>query len=229
METFRIPAALVAGVRALGRSRGATIYMTLLAAFKVLLARTTKTDDIVVGASAAGRNEAVLEDLVGFFVNTLALRTDLSGDPSFTDVLDRVRRTVLDGFDHQDAPFDKVVARLAPRRDLSHNPLVQVAFEFQDHVPVPTGLGGHVGITDVGGYTGAAYGSAEGGALPARLDVELFVAAAADGSLDGTLVYATDLYEPTTIARMAAAYRAILETVVSDPTAKVSDMPLPRR
>ncbi|MCA1845786.1 MAG: condensation domain-containing protein, partial [Actinobacteria bacterium] len=229
METFRIPAGLAAGVRALGRSRRASVYMTLLAAFKVLLARTTNTEDIVVGASAAGRVEAVLEDLVGFFVNTLALRTDLCGDPSFIEVLDRVRRTVLDGFDHQEAPFDKVVARVAPRRDLSHNPLVQVAFEFEDHVPVPTELGRHVHVTDLGGYTGAAYGSADGGSVPARLDVELFVATAADGSLDATLVYATDLYEPGTMARVAAAYGAILETIVSDPTAKVSDMPLPRR
>jgi non-ribosomal peptide synthetase component F len=180
--------------------------MTLLAAFKVLLARAVGAGDIVVGVTAAGRNRAELEGLVGLFVNTLPLRTDLSGDPPFDVVLQRVRTTVLDALDHQDAPFDKVVERIKPPRDLSRNPVVQVAFEFQDHAPVPDMLGNAVAVTDAGGYTGAEFG----GVVAARLDVELFVADGADGSLDGTLVYATDLFERATMAWLADDYRRLL-------------------
>jgi amino acid adenylation domain-containing protein len=222
MEAFSVPAGVTGGIRALGRSRGATLYMTLLAAFKVFLARATGADDVVVGASAAGRSRAELEDLIGFFVNTLPLRTDLSGDPPFVEVLDRVRLTVLDAFEHQDAPFDKVVERIGPPRDLSRNPLVQVAFEFQDHVPLPDRVGEDVSLTDLGGYTGAQYGAVGGAGIPARLDVELFVAEAGDGSLEANLVYATDLYDMATMARLAASYRAVLERVVSNPTAPIS-------
>jgi amino acid adenylation domain-containing protein len=205
MESFQVPAGVAAGLRARGRSQGATLQMTLLAAFKVLLARATGAGDIVVGVTAAGRARAELEDLVGLFVNTLAMRSDLSGDPPFDVVLQRVRDTVLDAFEHQDAPFDKVVERMKPPRDLSRNPVVQVAFEFQDHAPVPTQLG-IVAVTDVGGYTGAEFG----GVVTARLDVELFVAEAADGSLGGTLVYATDLFEAATMARVAEDYARLL-------------------
>ena len=205
MVRFQVPAGVAAGLRSRGRSQGATLQMTLLAAFKVLLARTAGAGDVVVGVTAAGRGRAELEDLVGLFVNTLALRTDLSDDPPFDNVLQRVRSTVLDAFEHEDAPFDKVVERIKPPRDLSRNPVVQVAFEFQDHAPVPTRLG-PVALTDVGGYTGAEFG----GLVTARLDVELFVVEAADGSLDGTLVYATDLFEPATMTRFAEDYGRLL-------------------
>ncbi len=211
LERFNVPSGLTGRLRALGRSRGATLYMTLLAGFDVLLARITGATDVVVGATTAGRGRRELEDLVGLFVNPLALRTDLSGDPPFGVVLDRVRQTVLEAFDHQDAPFDKVVERLKPPRDLSRSPVIQVAFEFQDHVAVPGELGGTVACTDVGGYSGAEFG----GRVTARLDIELFVSEAGDGSLDGSLVYATDLYEPATMARVAAGYVAVLEAAVN--------------
>ncbi|MDQ3897938.1 MAG: condensation domain-containing protein, partial [Actinomycetota bacterium] len=219
-ERFEVPAAVANGVRAVGRSRGATFYMTLLAACKVLLASATGAHDIVVGATTAGRNRRQLEDLVGFFVNPLALRTDLFGDPSFADVVDRVRRTTVEAFDHQDAPFDKVVERVRPPRDLSRNPVIQVAFEFQDHGPVPADLGGLVGCTDLGGPSGAEYG----GRISARLDLELFVAEEGDGSLAGSLVYATELYDPATAARLAESYRRLLEAVVTDPAAPLSTL-----
>ncbi|MDQ4069783.1 MAG: condensation domain-containing protein, partial [Actinomycetota bacterium] len=218
VERALVPAALTGGLRALGRSRGATLNMTLLAAFKAVLARATGADDVVVGATTAGRSRPELEDLVGLFVNPLALRTALSGDPSFAEVVDRVRRTTVEAFDHQDAPFDKVVERVKPPRDLSRSPVVQVAFEFQDHVPVAPDLGGLVGCTDAGGYTGAEYGRR----FTARLDVELFLAEAADGSLDVTLVYASDLYEGETMSGLAASYVTVLEAVVADPGVRLS-------
>jgi non-ribosomal peptide synthetase component F len=133
-----------------------------------------------------------------------------------------VRRTTLEALDHQDAPFDKVVERIKPRRDLSRNPVIQVAFELQDHAAAPGTLGGVVGCADLGGPAGGEYG----GRTPARLDVELFVAESADGSLDLTLVYAAELYEPSTMARFAADYRAVLEAVVRDPAVPISGLPI---
>jgi acyl carrier protein len=225
IEPFTVPAPVVQALGGLGRSRGATLYMTLLTGFKALLARSTGSDDVVVGGATAGRSRAELEDLIGFFVNTLVLRTDLSGDPTFVEAVDRVRRTALEAYQHQDAPFDKLVERIAPRRDLSRNPLVQIAFEFQEHVPVPTALGG-VTLADVGGYSGAEYGAVDDGGVPARLDVELFMIGVADGSVDGSLVYATDLYDRATAARVTSSYLRVLEAVASDPALRISELPL---
>jgi non-ribosomal peptide synthetase component F len=198
--------------------------MTLLAGFTVLVGAAAGTDDVVVGGTAAGRTRPELEDLIGLFVNPIVLRTDLSGDPTFVEVLDRVRRTVLDAFEHQDAPFDKVVERVAPPRDLGRNPVVQVAFEYQDLVSVPDDLGGGVRCTDVGGYTGAEYGAVEGGAIPARLDIELFVAESPDGSLGAALVYATDLYDRPTMAAFGRAYGVLLEAVAGNPQARLAEL-----
>jgi len=228
MHRFEVPAAVVGELRALGRASGATLQMTLLAAFKALLARATGADDVVVAVTASGRGRGEIEHLVGLFVNTLALRTDLSDDPGFDVVVQRVRRATLEALDHQDAPFDKVVERVKPPRDLGRNPVVQVAFEFQHHVPAPADLGGLVACTDIGGYTGAEYGAADGEGITARLDVELFVVESADGSLAATLVYATDLYERATIVGLVGQYRRLLTAVVADPTARLSELPLSR-
>jgi hypothetical protein len=224
MEPFAVPTPAVAALRALARSRGATLHMALLAGFQVLLGRVAATEDVVVGGTTAGRPRAELEDLIGLFVNQVALRTDLSGDPSFVEVLDRVRRTALDAFDDQDTPFDKVVERLNPRRDPSRSPVVQVAFEYQEHVPLPDGLGGGVAWTDLGGHTGAAYGAVDGLGVPARLDVEMFVTGTAGGALDGTLVYGTDLFDASSMARLAAGYVRVLESVVADPARRMSEL-----
>jgi non-ribosomal peptide synthetase component F len=226
VERFAMPGDVVDGLRALGRPHGATLYMGLLAVLKVVLARWTGSDDVVVGGTTAGRNRTALDDVVGLFVNPLALRTDLSGDPPFAEVVSRVRRTVLDALDHQDAPFDRVVARVKPPRDLSRNPLFQVAFELWEGDAGPSDVGG-VTWTDVGGPSGAEYGAVDGGAVAARLDVELFVRSAAEGSLDASLVYATDLFGPATMARFAAHYRRVLDAVVADPALRLSELPLP--
>jgi len=199
--------------------------MTLLAAFKVLLARWSGRTDIVVAGTTAGRIRSELEGMIGFFVNPLVLRTDLVGDPPFSEVLDRVRRTALDAYQHQDAPFDKVVERLAPPRDLSRNPLVQIAFELQEHDAGPSTLGELVTLTDLGGPSGAEYGAGEGG-VNASLDVELFLTGSADGSLRASLVHAAELYDPATMARLAADYQTILTAVAADGTLRVSEVGL---
>ncbi|MGI8807424.1 MAG: amino acid adenylation domain-containing protein [Acidimicrobiales bacterium] len=224
MERFEVPAAVAGRLRAAGRPAGATLQMVLLAAFKTLLAQVTGTDDIVVGVTAVGRNHRQLEDLVGLFVNTLPMRTDLSGDPPFDDVVRRVRKTVVEAIDHQDAPFEKVVERLNPRRDLSRSPVVQVAFEFWDQAPAPSDLGGLVACAELGGYTGAEYGAVDGGGVTAALDVELLVAESVSGSLKATLVYAADLFEPATMGRLAGRYQRLLDAVAADPSARISEV-----
>jgi non-ribosomal peptide synthetase component F len=130
----------------------------------------------------------------------------------------RVRGTVLDAVDHQDAPFDRVVARVTPRRDLSRNPVIQVAFELQEGPRLPADLGGLVGLTDLGFYAG------DEGGIPARLDVELFLDEVAGGALAGTLVYCVDLFDPPTMTRFAAQFTRLLAAVVEDPQSRISGL-----
>ncbi|HEY0601559.1 MAG TPA: amino acid adenylation domain-containing protein, partial [Herpetosiphonaceae bacterium] len=129
---FELPAALTEELRALSRREGVTLFMTLLAAFKILLARYSGQDDIVVGTPIAGRNRAETENLIGFFVNTLVLRTDLSGNPSVRTLLKRVQEGALDAYAHQDLPFELIVDQVQPERDMSRNPLFQVLFALQN-------------------------------------------------------------------------------------------------
>ncbi|HXO21370.1 MAG TPA: amino acid adenylation domain-containing protein, partial [Thermoanaerobaculia bacterium] len=129
---FTLPPALRRSLADLGRRHGVSLFMTLLAAFQSLLARYTSAEDVVVGSPIANRNRAETEALIGFFVNTLVLRGDLSGDPTFAELLRRVRETTLDAYAHQDLPFEKLVEELRPERDLSRNPLFQVMFVLQN-------------------------------------------------------------------------------------------------
>src|SRR5262249_42536829 len=126
-----LPATLCEALTLLNQAAGVTLYMTLLAAYQVLLARYTGQDDIAVGSPIANRNRHEIEDLIGFFVNSLVLRTDLADDPTVRDLLRRVRQTTLEAYAHQDVPFEKLVEELAPERDLSRYPLFQVRFAAQ--------------------------------------------------------------------------------------------------
>jgi amino acid adenylation domain-containing protein len=204
-----LPDALVARLSAVGRDDGATLYMVLLAAFQVLLARHAGSADVVVGTPVAGRGRAAEEALIGFFANTLALRVDLSGDPPFREVLRRVRAGALAAYDHQELPFERLVAELRPERSLSHSPLFQAMFSF-DADPQP-------GLSLAG--TAAAELVVE--RPVSQFDLSLVVTKPA-GGWSARIHYRTELFERATIERMLARLRRVLEHAADDPEVRLS-------
>ncbi len=212
-ETFVLPPTLAASLQALTHQAGGTLFMTLLAAFQVLLSRYSGQDDFVVGTPIAGRTRAETEDLIGLFLNTLALRADLSGDPTFLELLGRVRETCLGAYAHQDLPFDQLVEALRPERDLSHNPLFQVMCTFQN-IPAPQvelpGL--ELNLLEVDGAT-------------AKFDLLLALMDTADG-LYGQVEYNVDLFDAATIRRMIGHFETLLAAIALDSALPVSRLPL---
>jgi amino acid adenylation domain-containing protein len=225
---FALDVALTRQLKALGKNHDATLYMTLLAAFQVLLYRYTGQDDILVGSPAAARSRAAFSNVVGYFVNPLVLRADLSGNPAFTVFLGSVRRTVLEAFAHQDYPFALLVKQLQPERDLSRSPLFQASFVLQQ-----AQLLKEQGLTAFAlGQGGAPLRlgqlSLETMALEQRVaqfDLSL-VMAEIGGELRACLEYNTDIFEAATIAQMVRRFRVLLEGVVADPSQSVSSLPL---
>ncbi|HEX7238904.1 MAG TPA: amino acid adenylation domain-containing protein, partial [Longimicrobiaceae bacterium] len=208
---FRVPAAVADALRALAREEEATLFMVLLAAWKTLLARYAGETDLVVGTPVANRGRAETEGLVGFLANTLALRTDLGGDPAFREALRRVRGTALGAYEHEELPFGVLVAELHPERDLSRPPLCQVMFLLDSAPPAPLELPG-VRLVPVEADTGIS-----------AFDLTLRLAER-DGALDGALEYASALWDAPTVAGMAAAFRALLEDVAASPDRRVSEL-----
>src|SRR5215475_979066 len=195
------------------RSQGATLFMTLLAAFQVLVSRWSQQDDIVVGTPIANRNRAELEDMMGFFANTLALRTRFREGASFRDVLAQVKETTLGAYDHQDLPFEKLVEEIQPERNLSHNPLFQVLFSLQNVVRPDFEL---PGLT-------LRFMDLE--QIAAKFDISVFLSESLEG-VGGRLEYNTDLFDGETIERMVLHYCQLLETVLASPKKRVSELPL---
>ncbi|HEV3052326.1 MAG TPA: amino acid adenylation domain-containing protein, partial [Longimicrobium sp.] len=200
-------------LQALGRGEGATLYMTLLSAFQVLLSKYSGSEDVVVGSPMAGRTMKEVEGLIGFFVNTLVLRTGLSGDPSFRETLRRVREVTLGAYEHQEVPFEKLVAELQPERSLSHSPLFQVLFTLQEG----GGGGGALPGLKVAGVGAATE--------IAKFDLSLELAATPQGLLGG-LNYSTDLFERGTIVRMLGHLERVLEQVSADADVRLSRLEL---
>jgi amino acid adenylation domain-containing protein/non-ribosomal peptide synthase protein (TIGR01720 family) len=212
-------------VHALCRREGATLYMGLLAAFKVLLWRYTGQDDLVVGTLDAGRERGEVEPLIGYFINTLATRTRLDGDPTFREALGRVREAARGAFAHAAVPLERVLAELRPERDRSHNPLVQVMFATQ--LPVKHGpeYAPDSGLTlqSLGEYADDEM-AIDNGAT--KFDLTLLVGYVRRGTLAGFVEYDTDLFDAATIDRFAAHYLALLESIVADPAARISALPM---
>ncbi len=205
--------ALTSGLKRLSQQHGVTLYMTLLSAFQTLLYRYSGQDDIVVGSLIANRNRVELEGLIGFFVNTLALRTDLSGDPSFQDLLIRVREVTLGAYEHQDMPYEKLLEALRPPRDLSRNPLFQVLCTLHNTPPHKPELPG-LFVTSLDLDPGTSL-----------FDIMLQFWETSEGLLS-RFTYSTELFEAATIVRMAGHLQILLEAVVVEPYQRLSRLPL---
>ncbi len=212
-QSLRLPKNLSAALKALSRQEGVTLFMTLLAAFKILLHYYTSQDDIVIGTPIANRNRLETEGLIGFFVNALVLRTDFSGDPDFRELLRRVREVCVAAYAHQDLPFERLVEELQPARDLSRNPLFQVMFVLQNGLP---------GTLELPGLTLSPLEVDSG---TTHFDLTLHIADTGD-ELIASLAYNTDLFETGSIDRMLRHFQMLLETVCASPGRCLSELSL---
>ena len=212
-QNLELSNSLTASLEAISQREGVTLFMTLLAAFQTLLSRYTGQEDIAVGSPIANRNRAELEQLIGFFVNSLVLRTDLSGNPTFRELLARVRQVTLSAYDYQDLPFEKLVQELHPERDLSRHPLFQVAISLQN-TPISA--------LELPGLTLSQFEFDSG---TSRLDLEFHLWQSLEG-LKGQIIYSTDLFDCSTIARMLGHFQTLLEGIVTDPNQRLADLPI---
>ena len=212
-HSFELPEELVGQLKALSQSSGVTLHMTLLAAFQTLLARYSGQEDIAVGVPDAGRNQAELEELIGFFVNTLVLRSDLSGNPTFRELLGRVREVSLGAYDHQDLPFEKLVEELRPDRHLNRSPLVQVLFQLLSFSDKELAL------------ENLQVSRLPSSSQRVRFDLEMHVWQRGK-TLSGTIVYSTDLFDGSTIGRMVGHFVTLLQGIVADADKRISELPL---
>ena len=212
-QTLLLSREITAHLKSLSQSESVTLFMTLLTAWQALLHRYSGETDIVIGSPIAGRNYTETENLIGLFVNALALRTDLSGDPSFRELLKRVREVALGAYAHQDLPFEKLVEELHPERNLSYNPVFQVVFALQNGVMADLQL------------NGLQTTPAEIQTTTAKFDLTLDVVEK-DDALLCSLEYNTDLFDRDRIARMLGHFEMILAAVVSDPAQRISALSL---
>jgi non-ribosomal peptide synthetase component F len=214
-HNFELATELAEEIKAFSQMQGATLYMTLLAAFKALLSSYTGTDDIVVGSPTAGRTRVETEGMIGFFINTLVLRTSLADSPSFAQLLRRVREVILGATAHQEVQFDRIVEMLRPPRDRSRNPVFQVNFRVQTAPPAPI---------DLPGLTAQPVDVLEFATSKFDLALDL---TDVDG-LHGYIEYNTDLFDPETIVRVRQDFEETLRAVLRQPTTPLASLNLPR-
>jgi amino acid adenylation domain-containing protein len=211
--SFKLSKKLSSALNKLSQQQGSTLFMTLLAGFQTLLWRYTAQEDIVVGSPVANRNRPEIEDLIGFFVNTLVFRTSLTGNPSFEELLQRVRKTALGAYANQDLPFELLVQQLQPKRDLSHTPLFQVMFVLQN---------APMSALELPGLTLTLVASES---ETTKFDLTLDMTETNSG-LEGFWEYNTDLFEGSTIERMSKHFQILLEAIAANPQQRISDLPL---
>ncbi len=207
--SFTLDKPLIDGLTAVGRKEKSTLFMVLLAGFQALLARLSRREDIVIGSPIANRNRPEVEPLIGSFMNTLALRSDLSGDPGFVELLNRVRKMCLDAYAHQDLPFEKLVAELKPARNLSYSPIFQVMFILQN-TPAPISRTGSLQFAQQDVDAGSS-----------KLDLTLNLEETPQGCI-GWIEYSTDLFDRSSIERMIAQFQMVLKSIVSDSARRIS-------
>ncbi|HYO62268.1 MAG TPA: amino acid adenylation domain-containing protein, partial [Pyrinomonadaceae bacterium] len=212
-ERFSLSPDLSRRLRELSRAEGVTLHMTLLAGWQALLSRYSNQEDVSVGTPVANRQRGETEGLVGFFVNTLVMRGDLSGEPSFRELLRRTRETCLGAYAHQEVPFERLVEELLEERDLSRTPLFQVAFVLQN-VPV-----------DELELRGLRLGIVEAEDATAKFDL-LLAMSEGEGGLSGALEYRTDLFDAPTMRRMLGHFENLLAAATATPEQPVSRLPL---
>jgi amino acid adenylation domain-containing protein/non-ribosomal peptide synthase protein (TIGR01720 family) len=212
-QTFALPIDLTDQLRALSQQAGATLFMTLTAAFQTLLARYSGQEDICIGTPVANRARAEIEPLIGFFVNTLVLRTDLSGDPSFRELLARVQRVAEEAYANADIPFEMLVDELQPERNLSHTPLFQVMIALNK---------GHLQKLELPDLLMSPLPVDSG---TAKFDLTLALVERTDG-LYGALEYNTGLFDAATIARMIEHFQILLTGIAANPNQPLSALPL---
>ncbi|MBN3950378.1 MAG: amino acid adenylation domain-containing protein [Nostoc sp. NMS7] len=212
-QKLQLPKSLSKAILDLSQQAGVTPFITLLTAFKILLYRYTGQADMIVGSPVANRNQAETEDLIGFFINTVVLRTNLGGNPSFQELLSSVRDVVLEAYNHQELPFEKLVETLRPERDMSHTPLFQVMFALQN-TPMSALE-----------FSGLQLIPLEIDNGTAKFDLTLDLEETLSG-IKGWLEYNRDLFDASTIERMAGHFQTLLEGIVTNPEQDLSDLPL---
>jgi len=213
-QPIQLPASMKASLKALSQREGVTLFMTLLAAFQTLLHRYTAQDDIAVGSPIANRNRAEIEGLIGFFVNSLVMRTDFSRGPSFRELLGRVREMALGAYAHEDLPFEKLVEELHPERDMSRNPLFQVDFQLFNPPQIVEEAMPDAGMHRLEVDSGTSI-----------FDLTLSLTEGRQG-LSGGFEYSTDLFDAATIKRMGDHFHRLLEGIVDHPEQRASLLPL---
>jgi amino acid adenylation domain-containing protein len=213
MVSFALSTRLTDALKSLSRQEDVTLFVTLFATFNMLLLRYTGQEDILVGTPIANRNRPEIEGLIGFFVNMLVLRSDLSGNPTFRELLRRVKETAIDAYEHQDLPFEKLVEELNPQRDVGRSPVFQVIFSY---------LNAPMQSLELDGLKPSRLEYRAGGA---KFDLELYLEESDEG-LAGWFSYNADLFEEARIARMVGHYKKLLEEVVSDPEGRLHHFPL---
>lgn len=212
-ESFTLSLTCTEALKALSREEDVTLFMTLLAAFQTLLHRYTNQDDIVIGADIANRNRYEIERLIGFFVNMLVLRTNLSDNPSFQELLKRIRKVTLEGYTYQDIPFEKLVEKLQPERNLRQNPLFQVVFVLQN-TPMPALKLPNLTLSTLEIDNGAV-----------QFDLVLSMEETEHG-LVGSLAYNKDLFDASTIKQMVGNFKVLLRSILDNPEQCLADLPI---
>ncbi|GAX38399.1 non-ribosomal peptide synthetase [Nodularia sp. NIES-3585] len=212
IQSIELSEAVIKELKAIARQEGVTLFMLLLAAFQTFLYRYTGQDDIAVGSPIANRNRNEVKGLIGFFANTLVLRTDMSGNPTFDELLTRVRKVAIGAYTHQDLPFDQLVEAVQPERDVSRTPLFQVMFNVQDYSHLPEIPGLALSLVKIETET-------------AQFDLSLSIEITPQ-EVAASCYYNTDLFDATTISRMLRHFQNLLSGIAANPQARLSNLPL---